>query len=879
MENPNPNPNSQPVLALSRTVAVVHVEIEHRDPGQPVRALRVARGGGRGGEQAEAHRAGAERVVAGRAHGAKADRGPLAGRARGGDRVHERGRRTHGGQGGGVGRAGRVRRGRLDDGRAPPLCFEQRALGLQAARVAEVVHGRQQRLGRGLKGERREERRAQGREARRGERGVDRGAAWKEQGGPRPRPGRRRPPPPTPPTPLNAHGRRTRRAQPCRARAPATTRARPGARSPPRRRRSQAGERVGGMAGARAAATRAAACRVGVRWRGPVTPHTIAAAPPPQRSPTPGSMPTTAARGAGRRPAPGAGRGRGAAARPARPGRGGGRSPAPGGRGAGRGAVAAPAKPRPRPTAPAKAPPPPPAPAVDASREAHKLFDEVVITVTYVREGGGIEAARGQGWQRRRLLSLLPPFSSGKGGRGEITKADAGRVVPNFKFKKDGRSTKTIFLAARDPAPGADGGAVLLRADASVPDLLHLHARATYKAASGGNGDATRGSAAPRTGVAARLAAAGAGGPGPAPRTPPLVLPVPLGTVVKRAKGGALLGELLRPGDTVCVARGGAGGAGAVAPTAGARSRARAVDDPDLVADDDWRADAEGGEGESVAVSLLLRVVADVGIVGLPNAGKSSLLAALTAATPEVAAYPFTTLMPNLGVLAAGGGEGESEFGDADAPPPPVLADLPGLIEGAHRGRGLGRMFLRHLRRARVVLHVVDGSAGEEAGGDEGRSGGARARAPTPRPLSLSPSADPAADYATVRRELALYNPEYVDRPHVVALNKEDLVDGGGGGVGGDGGGGAPPSVSAAAAAAVAAAAEGESMGTPPAAVVATSAATGAGVAALAAALAAALRACDDASPTPPRRKVSPRDREARVARARAAAGSEDGVW
>ena len=149
--------------------------------------------------------------------------------------------------------------------------------------------------------------------------------------------------------------------------------------------------------------------------------------------------------------------------------------------------------------------------------------------------------------------------------------------------------------------------------------------------------------------------------------------------------------------------------------------------------EDDWRTDMRGMPGEECMLQLLLRLVADVGLVGLPNAGKSALLAALSKARPEIASYPFTTLVPNLGVM---GREGD-----------PVLVDLPGLIEGAHIGRGLGRNFLRHVRRTRILLHVVD--------------------------VSLS---EPASDYETIREELRMYNPEYCTRPHLIALNKIDLV-------------------------------------------------------------------------------------------------------
>lgn len=159
------------------------------------------------------------------------------------------------------------------------------------------------------------------------------------------------------------------------------------------------------------------------------------------------------------------------------------------------------------------------------------------------------------------------------------------------------------------------------------------------------------------------------------------------------------------------------------------------------VDDINWKMDTIGGEGESMQLTLQLQVVADVGIVGLPNVGKSTLLRRMTRSEATVANYPFTTLMPNLGVLA-------SDQFSRDADQSPVLVDLPGLIEGAHTGRGLGRMFLRHLARTRVVVHVLDAAAD-----------------------------DPAADYWVVREELRMFNPEYCSRPTVVVLNKMDLPD------------------------------------------------------------------------------------------------------
>lgn len=161
------------------------------------------------------------------------------------------------------------------------------------------------------------------------------------------------------------------------------------------------------------------------------------------------------------------------------------------------------------------------------------------------------------------------------------------------------------------------------------------------------------------------------------------------------------------------------------------------------VEDPNWKLSAKGGEGETRTVMLQLRVVADAGIIGLPNVGKSSLLTRMTRSNATIANYPFTTLMPNLGVMKT------DEF-SRDALQQNVLVDLPGLIEGAHQGRGLGRMFLRHLKRTQMLVHVVDGAAD-----------------------------DPAADYWVVREELRMFNPAYCQRPCIVVINKMDLPDAG----------------------------------------------------------------------------------------------------
>jgi GTP-binding protein len=198
-----------------------------------------------------------------------------------------------------------------------------------------------------------------------------------------------------------------------------------------------------------------------------------------------------------------------------------------------------------------------------------------------------------------------------------------------------------------------------------------------------------------------------------------LVLPVPDGTVVRDEDG--FVADLVGEGARVVVARGGRGGRGSAALGRGRRRPGRA---------------AERGEaGEEHRIELELRTVADVALVGLPNAGKSTLLASLTAARPKIADYPFTTLTPNLGVAA----DEDERF---------VVADVPGLVEGAHEGRGLGHRFLRHVTRARTIVEVVDLSSG-----------------------------DPAADLAILRAELEAFDPELAERPRIVVGTKADLVD------------------------------------------------------------------------------------------------------
>ena len=206
------------------------------------------------------------------------------------------------------------------------------------------------------------------------------------------------------------------------------------------------------------------------------------------------------------------------------------------------------------------------------------------------------------------------------------------------------------------------------------------------------------------------------------------IIKVPQGTVVFLDETGEQIADLLDPGEEFVVATGGKGGLGNVHFKSSTRQAPRI---------------AELGEpGEEYWLRLELRLIADVGLVGLPNAGKSTLLASSTRAKPKIADYPFTTLQPNLGVVEIGGRGGQTF----------VMADIPGLIEGAAEGAGLGHEFLRHVRRTKVLIHVLDAS-----GGLEGR--------------------DPLEDFRTINSEISSFDPEMSGKPMFVALNKVDLVE------------------------------------------------------------------------------------------------------
>jgi GTPase len=206
---------------------------------------------------------------------------------------------------------------------------------------------------------------------------------------------------------------------------------------------------------------------------------------------------------------------------------------------------------------------------------------------------------------------------------------------------------------------------------------------------------------------------------------PDLLVPVPVGTLVWEAPTGKLLQDFTRAGETFCAARGGKGGRGNARFATATHQTPRRAD--------------PGRPGEERQLRLELKLLADVGIIGFPNAGKSTLISKISAARPKIADYPFTTLVPQLGIVSFGE---HSSF---------VIADIPGIIEGAHEGAGLGLKFLRHVERTSLLLHLLD--------------------------LSAPPPRDPIADYETLNRELALFDPALSRKPQVVGLNKTDMPE------------------------------------------------------------------------------------------------------
>ncbi|XP_028081727.1 probable GTP-binding protein OBGC2 [Camellia sinensis] len=308
-----------------------------------------------------------------------------------------------------------------------------------------------------------------------------------------------------------------------------------------------------------------------------------------------------------------------------------------------------------------------PSPSLDTLiREPHKYFDQVIVTVR-----------------------------SGDGGHGAILSMPNQRTPSKSQGKHEKEKTKKKSSYKRDfdgsliLPMGGHGGDVVIYVDEGKDSLLEFHKKSRFNAKRGGNVAAM--------GVLTSQLHNGFA-------APTLRIPVPLGTVVK-LKRGKFLADLARPGDEILVARGGQGGISLVEMPEHRRKRVMALT-TNVLRDETDKVLSFGQPGEEVSLELILRVVADVGLVGLPNAGKSTLLAAITLAKPDIADYPFTTLMPNLGRL-----DGDPSLGAGKYSSEATLADLPGLIEGAHLGKGLGRNFLRHLRRTRLLVQVVDAAA------------------------------------------------------------------------------------------------------------------------------------------------------------------------
>ncbi len=264
------------------------------------------------------------------------------------------------------------------------------------------------------------------------------------------------------------------------------------------------------------------------------------------------------------------------------------------------------------------------------------------------------------------------------------------------------RREKFVPLGGPDGGDGGRGGDIIFVGNRSLHSLIRFHRGNHFRAGNGVHGLPKR-----RTGASGET----------------LRLEVPVGTVIRNAETGDLLADILEHEQEVLLLAGGRGGRGNI-HFANSRNQA-----PRL---------AERGEpGEDLWLTLELKLIADVGIVGKPNAGKSTLLSAVSAARPKIADYPFTTLQPNLGVVTLD--EGETSM---------VLADIPGLIEGAAGGAGLGHEFLRHIERTRVLVHLLDGAA--------------------PEPLE---------DWKQINQELVLYNARLEEKPQLVVLNKMDLPD------------------------------------------------------------------------------------------------------
>jgi GTP-binding protein len=263
------------------------------------------------------------------------------------------------------------------------------------------------------------------------------------------------------------------------------------------------------------------------------------------------------------------------------------------------------------------------------------------------------------------------------------------------------RREKFVPKGGPDGGNGGRGGSIILRANSHLNTLLDFQFRTRYTAERGAHGMGAR-----KTGKSGK----------------DLLLDVPVGTIVRDVATGEVLGDLAHAGEKLVVARGGAGGRGNAEFATSTNQAPREYE--------------VGERGEEREIELELKLIADVGLVGFPNAGKSTLISVISAAKPKIADYPFTTLVPNLGIVRVDEG---ASF---------VVADIPGLIEGAHEGRGLGIQFLRHIERTKVLVFLLDGTRD-----------------------------DVKADFRVLCNELGLFNKALLKKPAIIAITKIDAVD------------------------------------------------------------------------------------------------------
>jgi GTP-binding protein len=279
-----------------------------------------------------------------------------------------------------------------------------------------------------------------------------------------------------------------------------------------------------------------------------------------------------------------------------------------------------------------------------------------------------------------------------------VQSGDGGKGCVSF------RREKFIPRGGPDGGDGGKGGDIVLKTTTRKRTLYQFRFKKHFKAENGSHGQGKQ-----KTGKNGQ----------------DLIIELPPGTLITDADTGQVITDLIKCDETVVLARGGRGGQG------NARFKTSTNRAPRF---------AQPGEpGESKTLRLELKLLADVGIIGLPNAGKSTLITAVSSARPKIGNYPFTTLFPSLGVVQTGWAE------------PFVVADIPGLIEGAHKGTGLGIRFLRHIERTRILIHLIDVSAMD-----------------TDNPLKA---------YDTVNKELAMYSQKLTEKPQIVVLNKMDLPD------------------------------------------------------------------------------------------------------